>query len=284
MKISLLPGILLFPFFLFAQKSLFPTVGSIPDFSKEAWMEFERCDEILQQIVLGTLSYEQLSTNDRHIVEKYESVESLYDVLPIGCSWYCGGGPSLITASSELPTYKGITYEAVNAHDLSLSTAWVEGVKGYGIGQYLEYVFENQSPRVTTILLYNGYVKSEKAWKENSRVKQLLLSINNTPYAILELADTRARQQFNVGAIGHNPFGLETVLRFEILDVYPGTKYEDTAISEIYFDGLDVHCFAPDTRILMANGNQKPIQEIAPGDEVVTVHPLKRYHLFKSSQ
>jgi hypothetical protein len=112
MKISLLPGILLFPFFLLAQKSLFPTVGSIPDFSQEAWMEFERCDEILQKIVLGSLSYEQLSPNDRHIVEKYESIESLYDVLPAGCSWYCGGGPSLVTASSELPAYKGITYEA----------------------------------------------------------------------------------------------------------------------------------------------------------------------------
>jgi hypothetical protein len=149
----------------------------------------------------------------------------------------------------------------------------VEGVPGYGIGQYLEYVFEPQSPRVTTILLYNGYVKSEKAWLENSRVKQLLLSINHTPYAILELADTRARQEFKIGTVGRNPFGLETVLRFEILDIYPGDKYEDTAISEIYFDGLDVHCFAPDTQILMANGEQKAIQEIAPGEEVITIHP-----------
>jgi hypothetical protein len=30
-------------------------------------------------------------------------------------------------------------------------------------------------------------------------------------------------------------------LKFEILDVYPGEKYEDTAISELYFDGVDVH-------------------------------------------
>ena len=30
-------------------------------------------------------------------------------------------------------------------------------------------------------------------------------------------------------------------LRFEIMEVYPGTKYEDTVISELYFDGIDVH-------------------------------------------
>lgn len=31
------------------------------------------------------------------------------------------------------------------------------------------------------------------------------------------------------------------VIRFKICDVYPGTKYKDTAITEIYFDGIDVH-------------------------------------------
>ena len=30
-------------------------------------------------------------------------------------------------------------------------------------------------------------------------------------------------------------------LKFEILDVYPGERYDDTVISELYFDGIDVH-------------------------------------------
>jgi hypothetical protein len=30
-------------------------------------------------------------------------------------------------------------------------------------------------------------------------------------------------------------------MRFEIMDVYKGDKYDDTAITEIYFDGIDVH-------------------------------------------
>jgi hypothetical protein len=30
-------------------------------------------------------------------------------------------------------------------------------------------------------------------------------------------------------------------LKFEILDVYPGDKYSDTVITELFFDGIDVH-------------------------------------------
>ncbi|WP_449508538.1 hypothetical protein [Dawidia soli] len=30
-------------------------------------------------------------------------------------------------------------------------------------------------------------------------------------------------------------------MKFEILEVYEGAKYDDTVISEIFFDGIDVH-------------------------------------------
>lgn len=30
-------------------------------------------------------------------------------------------------------------------------------------------------------------------------------------------------------------------VKFEIVEVYKGTKYNDTVISEIFFDGTDVH-------------------------------------------
>lgn len=30
-------------------------------------------------------------------------------------------------------------------------------------------------------------------------------------------------------------------MKFKILDVYKGDKYDGTAITEIYFDGIDVH-------------------------------------------
>ncbi len=32
-----------------------------------------------------------------------------------------------------------------------------------------------------------------------------------------------------------------TTIRFELIYVYPGTKFQDTAIKELLFDGVGVH-------------------------------------------
>ena len=37
------------------------------------------------------------------------------------------------------------------------------------------------------------------------------------------------------------PYGIYTYVRKKILEVYPGSKYGDTVIAELYFDGIDVH-------------------------------------------
>ncbi len=186
---------------------------------------------------------------------------------------YCGGGPYKVTASSALKSSGAITYEAKNAHDFSFKTAWVEGVDGYGQGQYLEYFFENKSPRVTAIEIYNGYTKSEEAWKKNSRVKRLLLSVNNRPFARLELQDTRALQTFTLpGPLGRTSDGKELVLKFEILEAYNGDAYDDTAITEIFFDGLDVHCLAKGT-VVSLERSKRPIETIAIGERVLQYDP-----------
>ena len=85
-------------------------------------------------------------------------------------------------------------------------------------------------------------VKSDKDWRNWSRVKLLKMYYNETDYAILELEDSRTLQCFDVGLLGYNDKDAANwTLKFEILDVYPGEKYEDTVISELYFDGVDVH-------------------------------------------
>ena len=85
-------------------------------------------------------------------------------------------------------------------------------------------------------------MKSDKAWRANSRPKALKMYYMGKPYAILELEDSRTLQCFDVGVLGpHDAEAPNWTLRFEILDVYPGEKYADTVISELYFDGIDVH-------------------------------------------
>jgi hypothetical protein len=176
------------------------------------------------------------------LLEKYgEGYENAWNILAGECSWYCGGGNYHIKASSSLPDTVGISYEANNANDLSYKTAWVAGKAKAGIGEYLDYYFKNESPRITKIIISNGYMKSEEAWKNNNRVKKLKLYVNGKIHGILNLEDSKTDQVFEVGMLGHNKNGTDLILRFEILEVYKGDKYNDTAITEIYFDGVDVH-------------------------------------------
>lgn len=168
---------------------------------------------------------------------------SVYDDLYSGyCSWYCGGEVQRVTASSSLKGDKTYSYEAQNAHDFNHERVWAEGVAGQGIGEYLRYEFLGSCPRITTVCIMNGHVKSDRAWRNNSRPKRLKMFYNDEPYAILELEDSRTLQSFDVGVLGyHDEQAPDWSLKFEIMEVYSGEKYDDTVIAELYFGGIDVH-------------------------------------------
>jgi hypothetical protein len=258
--------IIIIGFFVFIQISLIksqeiqilePILGFELDFSQESLTKFQSdeafndCRELFKNIDKEG----RKGTNDYTLAEQKilfycdETKDNIWQIQGGGCSWYCGGGPKEVTASSFLKSEGENHYEPKNAHDLNYKSAWVEGISGYGIGEYLLYTFKGASPRITEINVVNGYVKSKTAWKNNSRVKKLKVYFNDEPYAILNLKDIRATQSFKVKPIGNGDrkdFDLlktkpDWTLKFEILDVYKGLKYDDVVISEIYFDGLDVH-------------------------------------------
>ena len=190
-------------------------------------------------------SIEELEIAEDVSAEKQERAGDLtvYTDLYSGfCSWYCGGEILSVKASSCLKPQGRFNYKADNAHDFNHRSVWVEGADGQGIGEWLEYEFPGRCPRITTVNILNGHVKSDKAWRENSRVKTLQMYYMGKPYAILELENSRTLQCFDVGVLGpHEEKAPNWTLRFEILEVYPGEKYTDTVISELYFDGIDVH-------------------------------------------
>ena len=209
-----------------------------PDLSEKTKREIDRQSLLLEKEELT----EAENTELEDLLEKYgEVVSSVWDVIDDGCNWYCGGGNYKVKASSNLKPQGKNTYDAKSANDLSYKTAWVEGKEGGGIGEDIEYHFEPESPRITAIIVANGYMKSDIAWKNNNRVKSLKFYLNGEFYGILNLIDTKSDQRFELGTFGHNEDGSDLVLRFEINEIYRGDKYNDTAISEIYFDGIDVH-------------------------------------------
>ncbi|MEL7529694.1 MAG: hypothetical protein AAFN10_00220 [Bacteroidota bacterium] len=231
----------------------------------EEQKEWERAIELLG------MPYAEMSPADQILVSKLEEGDG--PLMNMGCSWYCGGGPYKVTASSSLAGKTAEQYAPDNAHDLNRLTGWVEGAEGYGIGEYLEFHFKPNSPRINRFEIYNGYQKNAALWRKNSRVKSFKYYINGKYQYDLDLADAPWPQVFEFAPLGSTAEGEDLVLRFEIAEVYKGTHYEDVVITDVVFDGLDVHCFAPGTQIHMADHQLKPIEDIQYGDMILAYRP-----------
>ncbi|MEZ4851584.1 MAG: hypothetical protein R3B93_23830 [Bacteroidia bacterium] len=285
MKTPILIFTILFSTSLSSQtfKDLYPGTSmlELSEAGEKAFLEHQKKCEAIWAKYDNQEGYEKLSQEDKdYLMDCSEVEEGYWDAIDGGCNWYCGGGPKEVTASSFLASQGSFSYEPQNAHDLNYQSVWVEGVKGYGIGEYLLYHFASTSPRITEIAVANGHVKSEAAWRNNSRVKTLKMYVNDQPYALLHLEDKRAIQRFEVAPIGSKRDEKITwedlekqpdwTIKFEIAEVYPGAKYDDVVISEIFFDGIDVHCLAKGTMIQTADQSQKPIELLKEGDEVLS--------------
>lgn len=152
--------------------------------------------------------------------------------------WNCSG-PSIegVKASSTLAPQGKFSYPVKNITDDNPSTAWVEGQADYGIGEFIEFT-EFSSILNQEVSILNGYQASRASWENNSRVKQLKVSLNGKDYFIVELADVMGVQKFVLPdefISKLNPSSdKKGRIRLTILDVYPGLKWKDTAITEIY--------------------------------------------------
>lgn len=162
-------------------------------------------------------------------------------------------------ASSTLAGQGSKSYGVRNLMDGNPMTAWVEGDSEYGIGEY----FEVESQRVNVI--YNGYQSSPSNWLNNSRVKRFAVSKNGKPLCYLDLSDEMGAQYFSLPE--DEDYEMAT-FRFVILEVYPGLKWKDVAISEISSRG----CCIAAAQVLLPNGEELGIDELHVGTEVATYH------------
>jgi hypothetical protein len=152
-----------------------------------------------------------------------------------------------VRGSSALPASEGKYYDASRVHDYNLDTAWIEGAKGDGIGEYVEYTLRVTTDKhpddaaVMGLMVFNGYRKNRDLWQKNNRIKRLRLSVNGKSYGVVTLADSYAYQRVKIGSIKLPPHTQTLVLRFTIESVYPGTKYNDTALTELEFEGTGIY-------------------------------------------
>jgi hypothetical protein len=192
----------------------------------------------------------------RAVTASFPSFEYEFD---FGSDRY--GEPWTAGCSSSLLATEAGYYGPENLFDGDLATAWVEGVAGSGIGEYFsfqapyfadyldeELISENGIDMigypVMTIVLYNGFQETPWQYRASGRVRTLMIWLNDERVCSVELEDTPEPQMIELQDLwqidpsfrGFSVNDGDTV-RFEILDVYPGCKYDDTAISEILILG-----------------------------------------------
>lgn len=157
----------------------------------------------------------------------------------------CTESPSRAGVSSTLGNQGNSSYSADNIFDWDPQTAWVEGKSDYGIGEFFEVNLPFGGSSVT---IFNGYQKSYESWFNNSRVKKMKVYVDGVALCYVKLKDLMGYQTFNLP----NDYMVNyTNYRFEIVEVYPGAKWKDVAISEICNLGC---CFNSNTFIQSVNG------------------------------
>ena len=144
------------------------------------------------------------------------------------------------TASSTLPDGKSANYHPSNVDDEDPTTAWVEGASGHGLGEWIQVEFSGEATEmpISKIGLISGYAKGDR-FKQNNRVKKALLVFSNGKRITLDLKDTPQMQYFTFEPV------LTEKVRLIIESVYPGTKWDDTCISEIEFHVPEDYFFKP---------------------------------------
>lgn len=144
-----------------------------------------------------------------------------------------------VGADMTADTMMGTNFNAKNTLDANMKTAWLTPKSGKGA--QIEYVFNMQdnglnSGTLFSIAVFNGWRKDYQTWNDFSRIKKVFITINDSPYAEVTLEDTYKLQYIDLDKKKLDPTRRYRV-RFKIMEIYPGKKYEQTALSDVQFIG-----------------------------------------------
>lgn len=139
---------------------------------------------------------------------------------------------TLYCVSSYLPT-AGINrsdYGPASLFDQSDSTAWVEGrtaARDDGIGEWILLDWQRER-RVRGLSIKNGYLKSNRLFRANGRVTKLRARFSTGRTVELMVNDQKQVQNIMLP----KPEAA-TWMQLEVLGAKRGSKYSDTAISDL---------------------------------------------------
>ncbi|MCX7020837.1 MAG: discoidin domain-containing protein, partial [bacterium] len=117
--------------------------------------------------------------------------------------------------------------------DGEIGTAWVEGVESNGVGESL--TLELGVPtEVRNVAVLPGYCASPEVWRANGRPSRVRLEFSDGTAVEKALEDAPFAQ-----VIYLDEARTVSWLRLTLLDVYPGERWADTAVSELTINYLE---------------------------------------------
>ncbi len=115
-------------------------------------------------------------------------------------------------------------------------TAWVEGVKGQGIGESITLrVSPLRSAKAVKLNIRNGFQKTRGRFVRNSTPKNVLITLLSGSHKKVASRKVRLKRKMGWQAVKLNIPGNKgfAFIRITILSIYPGSTYKDTCISDI---------------------------------------------------
>lgn len=184
---------------------------------------FSRDDEIIVCYGGDEVNYISANYKDGQIINQWTGESVSYDNTYDNVKW------DRAKASSVLENNQA-KYGAKNIIDNNTQTAWAEGVKGHGVGEWIQ-VERDGVADINRIYIGNGYHKSQETYDNNSSLKKFRLDFSNGQYIYYEVEENKAESNF-IEINFDGPISTDFI-KLTILDVYKGGKYEDTCVTYI---------------------------------------------------
>lgn len=135
--------------------------------------------------------------------------------------------PTGAEASSTYPPEGTDSYEPSRVMDGKVSTSWVEGADGSGLGQWVRVDF-GEAKTVQKVKIWGGLWYSADYWSRANRPKDIELRWSDGSVDAFTMANEMVAQEFSLPAARSS-----TSLEVRIRSVHNGTTWLDTGISEI---------------------------------------------------
>ena len=160
------------------------------------------------------------------------------DQLPLELLYSGISASSTLAAQpSDLDGGAIFEYLPYHAFDGAKETTWAEASNGDGVGEWLQIDFARATP-VSGFEIMNGYWRLDQRLFENNRVKRIRVDFSDGESEEFTLADpVSGEYQPTLTSSGERlafaKTHLTTDVRFTILEVYPGNRWNDTCITNI---------------------------------------------------